>query len=158
MALWPRIAPGTAGRSSNVVLSRAGGGSPSERASRQAGVLVRRQLRLRLRKDFDAVFRQGRSWNNELLVLRTLPNDLSHSRFGFVTSKRLGGAVVRNRVRRRLREAVRLLPLEPAWDVVVSAKAAAARADYHELNRAVSDLLAKAGILKRDGPAPAVQT
>jgi ribonuclease P protein component len=114
---------------------------------------MRRELRLRRRNDFDAVFRKGRSWNNDLLVLRTLPNNLEHNRFGFVTSKRVGKAVVRNRVRRRLREAVRVLPVEPGWDVVISAKAAAARADFHELNRAVVDLLARAGILKRDGSA-----
>ena len=118
---------------------------------------MRRQLRLRLRKDFDAVFRQGRAWNNELLVLRTLHSDLGHNRYGFVTSKRLGNAVVRNRVRRRLREAVRALPVEPAWDIVVSAKTAAARADFHELNRAVADLLAKAGILRRDEPGQGAQ-
>ncbi len=118
---------------------------------------MRRHLRLRHRKDFDAVFRRGRAWNNNLLVLRALPNNLTHNRYGFVTSKRLGGAVVRNRVRRRLREAVRVLPLGCGWDVVVSAKVPASRADFHELNRAVTNLLARAGILQAPlaGEAPA---
>jgi ribonuclease P protein component len=111
---------------------------------------VRRELRLRRRKDFDNVFRRGRAWSNNLLVLRTLASDLPHNRFGFVTSKRVGGAVVRNRIRRRLREALRQLSLETAWDVVVSAKTTAAKADYHELKRAVIDLLARAGILKEE--------
>ena len=110
-----------------------------------------RQLRLRHRKDFDTVFRNGRSWNNDLLVLRTLANNLEHNRYGFVTSKRLGGAVVRNRVRRRLREAVRVLPLRPGWDIVLNAKTAAARADFHALNRAVAHLLTRAGLLIDDG-------
>jgi ribonuclease P protein component len=113
-----------------------------------APALVQRELRLRHRKDFDNVFSRGRSWNNRLLVLRAAPNEQEHNRYGFVTSKRLGGSVVRNRVRRRLREALRALPLEPSWDVVVSAKTPAAGADYHELKRAVADLLARAGILK----------
>lgn len=114
---------------------------------------MRRQLRLRRRKEFDAVFRQGRTWANELVVLRSLPNQLDHNRYGFVTSKRLGKAVVRNLVRRRLREGVRSLPLRAGWDVVISAKAAAARATFQELKGAVAELLASARILKQDAAA-----
>jgi ribonuclease P protein component len=116
-------------------------------------VALRREVRLRHRRDFDAVFRKGRSWNNDLLVLRSLPNNMTRNRYGFVTSKRLGGAVVRNRVRRRLQEAIRVLRLDMGWDIVVSAKTAAAGADYDELNRAVTELLARARILV-EGEAP----
>ena len=111
---------------------------------------MRRELRLRRRKDFDNVFRKGRSWNNELLVLRSLPNDLPHNRFGFITSKRLGKAVVRNRTRRRIREAVRVLPLATSWDVVVSAKTKAAAADFQLLRASVIDLLTKAQLLQTE--------
>jgi len=107
---------------------------------------MRKELRLRRRKDFDSVFRRGRSWSNELLVLRTLPNDLPHNRYGFVTSKRLGKAVVRNRVRRRLREAIRVLSLAPGWDVVVSTKTKVAGADFHQLRASVIELLTRAGL------------
>ena len=107
---------------------------------------MRKELRLRRRKDFDSVFRRGRSWSNELLVLRTLPNDLPHNRYGFVTSKRLGKAVVRNRVRRCLREAIRVLSLAPGWDVVVSTKRTAAGADFHQLRASVIELLTRAGL------------
>jgi ribonuclease P protein component len=117
---------------------------------------MRRELRLRRRKDFDNVFRKGRAWHNELLVLRTLPNALDHNRYGFITSKRVGKAVVRNRVRRRLREAVRVLPLATGWDVVVSAKSAAAETDFHALNHAVTELLTRARLLDNTmGEAPA---
>lgn len=109
---------------------------------------IKRQERLRHRKDFDAVFRRGRSWNNNLLVLRTLANDLTHNRYGFVTSKRVGNAVVRNRVRRLLSEALRLLSITDGWDVVISAKTAASRAGFQEINRAVVDLLAQANLLE----------
>jgi ribonuclease P protein component len=108
---------------------------------------MRRELRLRRQKDFDNVFRKGRSWNNELLVLRSLPNDLPHNRYGFITSKRLGKAVVRNRTRRRIREAVRVLPLAQSWDVVISTKTKAATADFHELRASIIDLLTRAGLL-----------
>ena len=108
---------------------------------------MRRQFRLRRRKEFDAVFHQGRTWANDLLVLRSLPNQLDHNRYGFVISKRLGHAVVRNRVRRRLREALRSLPLLAGWDIVISARTSAARSDSHNLKRAATELLDRAGIL-----------
>jgi ribonuclease P protein component len=111
---------------------------------------MRKELRLRRRKDFDAVFQRGKAWHNELLVLRSLPNDLEHNRYGFVTGKRLGGAVVRNRLRRRLRESIRVLPAHPGWDVVVSAKMPAADASFQRLNRCVIDLLCRAGIVDRN--------
>ena len=113
---------------------------------------MRRQLRLRRRKEFDVVFQQGRTWANELLVLRSLPNQLDHNRYGFVTSKRLGGAVVRNRVRRRLREALRSLPVRAGWDVVISARLPAAQSDFHELKEALVDLLTSARMLNQDIP------
>ena len=116
---------------------------------------MRRELRLRNRKDFDAVFQRGRSWNNDLLVLRTLPNNLEHNRTGFVTSKRVGKAVVRNRVRRRLREAIRVMPLAPGYDLVVSAKSRTADADFHQLKRAAENLLRRAGLLQDAAPGDA---
>jgi ribonuclease P protein component len=111
---------------------------------------VHKQLRLRKRKDFDTVFQKGHILGNRLLVLRSVPNQLPHNRYGFVTSKRLGNAVVRNRVRRRLREGIRSLATRPGWDVVVSTRAAAAQADFHQLRSAVTSLLARAGILAED--------
>ena len=114
---------------------------------------MRRELRLRRRKDFDNIFRKGRAWNNELLVLRSLPNDLPHNRYGFITSKKLGKAVVRNRTKRRLREAVRVLPLATSWDIVVSAKTKAADADFQQLRSSVIDLLTRAGLLANEGGA-----
>jgi len=114
---------------------------------------MHKRLRLHRKSDFDAVFKRARSWHNELLVLRSLPNVLNHHRVGFITSKKLGKAVVRNRVRRRLREATRVLPLKPGWDIVVSAKAATAGADYHQLNQALIDLLAKGDLLDSEASA-----
>ena len=152
-ASWPEIEPATDGRCSSVGSSRGDGGSPSERATRRASADVRKQLRLRRRRDFDAVFQEGRVLAHRLLVLRTVPNQLQHNRYGFVTSKQLGKAVVRNRVRRRLREGARSLTTRPGWDVVISARAAAAQANFHQLKSAVANLFARAGILVEDTAA-----
>jgi ribonuclease P protein component len=105
-----------------------------------------KELRLRHRKDFDSVFQRGRGYNDKLLVLRILPNDLDHNRYGFVTSKRLGKAVVRNRVRRRLREIVREAPAAAGYDVVLSAKTTAAEAPFTDLTASVARLYDRAGI------------
>lgn len=68
-------------------------------------------------------------------------------RIGFCVSKKLGCAVVRNRVRRRLREVCRgqLANLSPRWDLVILAKPAAVTASFQQLQKTFQDLLAKAG-------------
>ncbi len=149
-ALWAGIEPVTDGRYSNADSSRGGGGSPFDRADRRTSAAVRKQLRLRRRKDFDTVFKRGQFLTSRLLVLRSVPNQLQHNRYGFVTSKRLGNAVVRNRVRRRLREGIRKLTTRPGWDIVISARTPAAGADFHQLKATVANLFARAGILSDD--------
>jgi ribonuclease P protein component len=108
---------------------------------------LRRDLRLRRRADFASVYERGRILNDPLLVLRLAPNGLGHNRYGFVVSKRVGRSVVRNRVRRRLQEIVRLTPVAQGYDVMVSCKAACATAKYADLEAAVRRLFAKGGLL-----------
>ncbi|MDD9994318.1 MAG: ribonuclease P protein component [Dehalococcoidia bacterium] len=105
------------------------------------------KLRLTRRKDFSAVFRDGHVWGNRLLAVRAGANGLDHNRYGFIISKRLGKAVVRNKIRRRLKEGIRSQPTRPGWDVVVSARPSAAQANFQELRASVSKLLGQAGIL-----------
>ena len=82
---------------------------------------MRRDQRLRSARDFAAAYKQGRVNGNSLLVVRVRDNGMEVTRFGFVTGKAVGGAVVRNRVKRRLREAARRLDVVPGLDVVVGA-------------------------------------
>lgn len=103
--------------------------------------------RLTGKKDFAAVYTEGRSWSNNLVALRALPNDLGQNRYGFAVGKRLGGAVDRNRVRRRLREAVRHTPVKQGWDIVVIARQNAAMSDYDALRKATEELLSRAQLL-----------
>ena len=74
-------------------------------------------------------------------MVRVLSNGLDHSRFGFLVSKRIGNAVVRNRVRRRLREVVRLTPVKPGWDAIFIARRDINQANFRELKRAAETLL-----------------
>lgn len=110
---------------------------------------MRREQRLTQRQQFRKVYTQGKSWVNGLLVMKAVPNGLEHSRFGFSVSKRVGKAVVRNRVRRVLRECVRLTPYKPGWDVVFIARNPASEASYHQLERAVSKLARRANLVEQ---------
>ena len=97
--------------------------------------------------DFEAVYEKGRSWVGREIIIRVLPNGLDISRYGFAVSRRVGKAVVRNRIKRRLREIIRQLPLRAGWDIVVIARGAAVPADFAGLGRSVIGLLSRAGLL-----------
>jgi ribonuclease P protein component len=103
---------------------------------------------LRRRADFEAIGRGGSARSTRLLVLRTLRTDRSETRVGFSTPRTLGGAVQRNRVRRRLRELVRtrLEGIGPGWDLLLIARPAAAEATHAELGAALDALVAQTGI------------
>jgi ribonuclease P protein component len=107
---------------------------------------MRREQHLRKSSDFTSAYREGGSFSSRLLVIRPRANGLPYNRFGFVTSRAVGGAVVRNRVRRRLREAVRSLSLVDGWDVVIIARRSAAEALYGQLRVSLASLLERAGI------------
>ena len=103
---------------------------------------------LRRRADFEAIGRRGTARSTRILVLCTLRTDRDETRVGLSTPRALGGAVQRNRVRRRLRELVRtrLESIGPGWDLLLIARPAAAEATHAELGAALDALVAQTGI------------
>ncbi len=105
---------------------------------------MKRDQRLRRSEDFRHVrATASRPWSHPLMVLYATPNGLEHSRVGVTTGKRIGNSVVRNRVRRRIREAIRVHypDLRPGQDVVLIARAASVDADWPSIAAAVAMLL-----------------
>lgn len=110
------------------------------------GVAVRGEQNLTRKTQFELVYNEGKTWAGKEIVVKALPNGLDLSRYGFTVSRRVGKAVVRNRVKRLLREIVRQTPLQPGWDIIFIARATAAGADYTNLGKSVRKLLFRAGI------------
>lgn len=100
---------------------------------------------LRRAAEFDAITRRGAVHTSALLVLRTLRNGGDTTRIGISTPRALGGAVVRNRTRRRLRELIRerYETLPSGWDLLVIARHQAAGATFAELREALETVLAR---------------
>ena len=90
---------------------------------------------------------------NSMMVLYARKNRTGTNRVGITVSKKLGHAVVRNRVRRRLREVYRLneAKFQPGWDIVVVARSRCISASFQDIVSAYLTLAAKAGILRPDG-------
>ncbi len=85
--------------------------------------------------DYRSVYAAGLKIHSERFVLFAKPNTLNHNRLGITVSRKVGGAVVRNRVKRLFREVFRRSPAEDphSFDLVINAKRGCAGARYHEL-------------------------
>jgi len=100
------------------------------------------------RAQYSLVYRDGRTWVDNLLVMKALPNELSWSRCGFSVTKKVGKAVQRNHLKRLLKEITRLQPMKPGWDIVFIVRPTAVDTGYHQLEKAVTGLLAQAQLLE----------
>jgi ribonuclease P protein component len=114
-----------------------------------SGRIMRKQDHLTKPDQFDVVFKEGLTQTDRYLVLKARPNQLDINRYGISVSKRIGNAVIRNRVKRVLREILRLSDLNPGWDIVVIARNPASGGDYAQLSKSAISLLSRAGIAKK---------
>ena len=104
------------------------------------GLAFPREARLVRKSEFDRVYQAGKRFSTSHFTIFVRQNELAVSRFGFSIKKALAGAVVRNRMRRRIREIVRCHRQEiPAgWDIVIHPKGTVARSPFAAL---AADLL-----------------
>ena len=123
----------------DVIVSRPNKTGPEfSRSAKPAalGKLVRKT-------DFDAVYRHGKRRSSSHFIVFAKTNDLPQSRFGLSIKRGLGGAVVRNRIRRRIREVVRLhrQEISAGWDIVIHPKPNVATAPITVLTSELLQLL-----------------
>lgn len=113
---------------------------------------MQKQLRLSRREDFSKVYKFGKSVANHQLVLYVLPNkEANPFRVGISASKKIGNAVVRNHMRRLLKEIMRLheAEIEGHVDLVFIVRKPAVAMEYAQLEKSVFHLLRKASLLKK---------
>ncbi|GAB2717206.1 ribonuclease P protein component [Paenibacillus thermoaerophilus] len=112
---------------------------------------MERELRLTKREWFSQVYNRGKSAANHQFVLYYLRRPkLERFRVGISASKKLGGAVVRNRLRRMIKEIVRLNEerIETGYDLVIIIRKPAVDMTYAEMERSLMHVLKKASLLK----------
>lgn len=111
---------------------------------------MQRHLRLRHRKDFALLRAEGRTCSHRLCVLSYRPNGLAHNRYGYIVARRLGKAIVRNRIRRLIRESLRQRhpSLKGGFDMVFIARHPIVGASFSEVDEAVAATLRCARLLE----------
>ena len=149
--------------------SRASSGGPSRprgvSSPRALQFDARRSGRLTRRAEFDAVYRNGRRRSSRQFTVFFAANGLGESRFGMSVGRALGGAVVRNQIRRRVREILRLdrREIPSGWDIIVHPRASVAGGEFAPLreellallrNSIPSSSVPQSGAGSPGGPAP----
>ena len=114
-----------------------------------------KQSVLKKNKNFRTVYRYGKSWANRLAVLYVLPQPkqmAAQRRVGFVTGKKLGGAVMRNRAKRLMKEAYRLLQyrLIDGVDLVLVGRASLVNSNCPAVQKALIELFNRAQVIKKE--------
>ena len=107
---------------------------------------------LKLNHLFRRLYHKGKSAAGKYLVLYCRRNGTQENRIGLTVSAKLGHAVVRNKLRRRLREIYRLneSQFQPGWDIVVVARSRAVDAPYKKLEGAYLSLAERLGLLIKE--------
>ena len=99
--------------------------------------------------EFKRLYNKGKSSASQYVAVYCRRNGTDFSRLGITVSAKIGGAVVRNRIRRRLKEIYRLNEekLKPGLDIVIAARKKCVFAGYHEIENSVLAVLRKLSLI-----------
>ena len=115
-------------------------------------IIVQKQYRLAKKEDFNKVYRQGKSMGNRQFVVYYISNAaVDHFRLGVSVSKKIGNAVVRNRIRRMLKEIVRhhAAHISVHSDMILIARKPSVEMEYLEMEKSVLHILKKTALYEK---------
>jgi len=109
--------------------------------------------RLRSNEDFKRIYKSGKSYWNRNLVIYVKSNGLEHIRVGFTVTKKIGNSVVRNKIRRRMKEIFRknFDNIKEGYDIILVPKKNVVDISYQELESAMIHIFKLANVLKDSG-------
>lgn len=112
---------------------------------------MEKKKKLRSNRDFRYVYDKGKSFANRYVVIFFIKNSFNYNRVGFSTTKKLGKNVVRNKIKRRMKEIYRLNnnKIKKGYDIIFLSRVAAKEVSYKKLEGAIFHLLKIAGLLKK---------
>ncbi|WP_026895537.1 ribonuclease P protein component [Clostridiisalibacter paucivorans] len=101
-----------------------------------------KMITLKTNRDFRKVYDKGKSRSNRLLVIFFIKNGYDYNRVGFSTTKKLGNSVVRNKIKRLIKESYRLngYRIKKGYDIIFLARVRSRDAEYHDIESAVIHL------------------
>ncbi len=110
--------------------------------------MIGKELKIRKSQQYNNVYQNGRKLISKCLIIFLLDNNLKTNRYGIVTSKKIGNAVIRNKAKRRLRELIyeKHGELKQGYDIVLVCRPLISKVAYSQLKNDFSILLRKSGI------------
>jgi len=113
--------------------------------------MLTQKNRLKKKKDFERVFKEGKGLKEDFLILKMSENNLSQSRFGFIVGTKISKkAILRNKLKRRLRELVRgkIGKIKKGFDIILIAQPGLENRDFWELEEISTRIFSRAKLLK----------
>lgn len=110
-----------------------------------------REYRIRKNMEFKDIYKSGKNYWNRNLILYVRKNDLGLTRVGYTITKKIGNAVVRNKLRRKMKEIYRLNfhNIKEGYDLIFIAKRSAKDIPYKELEGSIIHIMSIAKLLKK---------
>jgi len=110
--------------------------------------MLKKENRLKKKKDFDSIYKKGKTIAGKLVFLKILKNNLDINRFGFVVSKKISKkAVIRNKIKRRLREIIKKEIIKKGFDIIINTNLEILNKDYNKIRLEIRNLFKKAKLL-----------
>ena len=115
---------------------------------------MKKTVTIKENRTFRRIYNKGKSVVTPYLVCYCRPNGQDHNRLGITVSTKLGGAVVRNRARRRLREVYRLAQpkMKQGYDIVLVARGRTVNGPYERLTGAFCKACGQLGLIREEKP------